>query len=425
MKQTPNWSPSRVRIAVIAAIVLAGVAAAIAWRVLHRQPAQRATATASAPAAKASGSMAGMDMSSSGTIQLSANQLRTFGVTFGNVEERTLETNVRTVGTVMVDETKLSDVTPRFGGYVERLYADETGQRVRAGQPLMDIYSPELVAAEQELLVAGKLDESIGESAVPGVPGASTNLVAAAKERFALWNISEAQIDDILRTGKVRRTLTLYAPISGVVLEKAVVQGQAIQPGTMVYRLADLRDVWIDVPLREQDAASVREGSQATVDLASYPGRPVGGRVAYVYPTLDSTARAVRARVEVPNPNGLLKPGMYATVTLTTPSRGALTVPTSSVLNTGERTLVFMDMGSGRLMPMDIVTGRTAGAYTEVVSGLDPGQRVVTSAQYLLDAESNLAEVMKSMIGQMNTSDMKSTPNMKDMPGMKMPSGRR
>ncbi|HET7583494.1 MAG TPA: efflux RND transporter periplasmic adaptor subunit [Gemmatimonadaceae bacterium] len=364
-----------------------------------------------------------MSMSSSGTVQLTANQMRQFGVTFGGVEERTLENTVRTVGAVTVDETKLADVTPRFGGYVERLYVDATGQRVRQGQPLMDIYSPELVAAEQELLVAGKLQQSIGESSVPGVPAASTDLVAAAKRRFALWDISEAQVDEILRSGKVRRTLTLYAPASGIVLEKHVVEGQAIQPGEMLYRIANLSDVWIDVALREQDAGAVRVGSHAAVELASYPGRPVDGRVAYVYPTLDQAARTVRARVEVPNSDERLKPGMYATVTLTTSARRALTVPTSAVLNTGERTLVFMDMGGGRLMPMDLVTGRMSGAYTEVLSGLEPGQRVVTSAQYLLDSESNLAEVMKSMMGQMNMSDMKNMGDMKGMPGMDMSGG--
>jgi RND family efflux transporter MFP subunit len=176
--------------------------------------------------------------------------------------------------------------------------------------------------------------------------------------------------------------------------------------------------VWIDIALRERDAGVVRAGSRATVELASYPGQPIDGRVAYIYPTLDVAARTVRARVEVANPTGILKPGMYATVTLTTPSRRALTVPASAVLSTGERTLVFMDMGDGQLMPMDVVTGRTAGGYVEVLSGLEPGQRVVTSAQYLLDSESNLAEVMKSMMGQMGTADMGNMKDMKDMPGM-------
>ena len=409
-----------VLLAGIGIVVLIG--ALIAWGLSrHRSDASLRGSSPATAAAKARGDMANMygmaemDMSSGGNVQLTASQLRQFGVTFGHVEERTLENSVRTVGTVTVDETKLSEVTPRFGGYVEHLYVDETGQPVRQGQPLMDIYSPELVAAEQELLVAKKLQASIGESSVPGVPPASTDLVGAARRRFALWGISDAQIDRIIQSGEVQHTLTLHAPASGIVLEKHVVRGQAIQPGEALYRIADLGEVWVDVALREQDAAAVRAGSRAAIELTSRPGRWLEGRVSYVYPTLDSAARTVRARVEVPNAEGLLKPGMYATVTLTTPARQALTIPSSAVLNTGERTIVFMDMGGGQLMPMDVVTGRTAGDYTEVVSGLEPGQRVVTSAQYLLDSESNMAEVMKSMMGQMSTSDMNDMSNMSNM----------
>lgn len=421
-----RWPHAR-RFMIAGLPIVAGVIVLIVWRTSQlRSPRSDSRAGGGAPTATAGGGMtgmqgmAGMSLSSNGTVHLTANQLRHFGVTFGSVEERALESSVRTVGTVTVDETKLSDVTPRFGGYVERLHVDETGQTVRKGQPLMEIYSPELVAAEQELLVAEKLQQSIGESSVPGVPASSTDLVAAAKRRFALWGISDAQIEKILRSGEVQRTLTLYAPASGIVLEKHVVQGQAIEPGEMLYRIADLGEVWIDVALREQGAGAVRAGSRAAIELASYPGISLEGRVSYVYPMLDSVARTVRARVEVPNSEGLLKPGMYATVTLTTPAHRALTVPSSAVLETGDRTLVFMDMGGGQLMPMDVVTGRTAGDYTEVLSGLEPGQRVVTSAQYLLDSESNLAEVMKSMMGQMGTADMDNMQKMKDMPGMNM-----
>ena len=402
-----QWRTRRLGLGAI--VVVAGATALTFWLTSRREPARprAAAAPAAGTATRAKSSdMGGMNMSPGGTVQLTANQIRQFGVTFGTVEQRMLDNTVRTVGTVAVDETGLSDVTPRFGGYVERLYVGATGQPVRKGQPLMDVYSPELVAAEQELLVAAKLQATVGGSSVPGVPPASSDLVAAAKQRFALWDISDAQVDSILESGRVRRTLTLYAPASGVVREKDVVQGQAITAGTMVYRIANLRDVWVDVALREQDAASVRHGARAVIALASAPGRPIDGRVAYIYPVLDSTARTVRARVEVPNPAGLLKPGMYATVRLSTPSRRALAVPSSAVLNTGERTLVFVDMGHGQLMPMDVVTGRTSGTYTEVVSGLEAGQRVVTSAQYLLDSESNLAEVIKSMIGQENMSDM-------------------
>jgi Cu(I)/Ag(I) efflux system membrane fusion protein len=362
--------------------------------------------------------MAGMNMPSNGSVMLTADQLRQFGVTFGTAEVRQLTVETRTNGVVALDETHVAQVAPKIGGFVERLYVDATGQSVHRGQPLLEIYSPELVAAQQELLTAGQLERDIGRSVVPGVPGNTTDLVAASRHRLELWDISEAQIDEILRTRRVRRTLTLFAPVSGVVVEKRVLQGQAMMSGQQLYTIADLGDVWVDVQLREADAASVRTGTGADIELAGLPGQSLKGRVTYVYPMLDSASRSVRARVVVSNSAGLLKPGMYATVRLSAPTHAALTVPSSAVLRTGKRNVVFMDMGDGELMPMDVTIGRTAGDYTEILAGLDVGTRVVTSAQFLLDSESNLAEVMRSMMGQMGSSDVG---KMKDMPGMTMP----
>ena len=366
--------------------------------------------------------MAGMPgmMASGSSVRLTAAQIREFGVTFGTADVRPLASETRTTGVVTVDETKLAQVAPKFGGFVERLYVNATGQPVRRGQPLLAVYSPELIAAQQELLVAGQLQHDIGRSSVPGVPGSTTDLVAAARRRLELWDVSSAQVEEVFRTGRVRRTLTLYAPASGVVLEKRVVQGQAIMPGEPLYTIVDLSDVWVDVQLREADAAAVRPGSRADIEVTGLPGRALEGRVVYVYPTLDSASRALRARVVVSNAGRLLKPGMYATVRLTTPQRSALTVPTAAVLRTGDRNVVFVDMGSGELMPHEVELGRTAGDLTEVLAGLEPGQRVVTSAQFLFDSESNLGEVMRSMMGQAGASDLK---QMGDMPGTQMPVG--
>ena len=383
-----------------------------------------------APTNNSAGAMAGMAGMSgnpaNGAVTLTAAQIRQFGVTFGTADVRPLTDETRATGVVTFDETRLAQVAPKFGGFVERLYVNITGQPVRRGQPLLEIYSPELVAAQQELLVAGQLQRDIGRSAVPGVPGTTTDLVAAARRRLQLWDISDAQIDDVLRTGRARRTLALFAPASGVVVEKRVVQGQAVTPGEALYTIADLADVWVDVQLREGEAAAVRQGSGADIAVTGLPGRTFKGRVAYVYPTLDSASRAVRARVVVSNTDDLLKPGMYATVRLSTPTRSALTVPASAVLRTGERNVVFVDMGDGGLMPMEVTLGRTAGDYTEVLSGLQPRQRVVTSAQFLLDSESNLGEVMKAMIAQSpgmpdKGADVRGTGDVQDMPGMKMP----
>jgi multidrug efflux pump subunit AcrA (membrane-fusion protein) len=305
-------------------------------------------------------------------------------------------------------------VTPKFAGYVERLYVNATGQRVGRGQPLLDVYSPELVAAQQELLAAGQLDREIGRSSVPGVPGSTSDLAAAAKRRLQLWDISDAQIAELLRTGRPRRTLTLFAPSAGVVLDKRVVQGQAIAAGDPLYTIADLSDLWIEVQLRNVDAAAIRPGSAADAEVTGLPAQRWKGRVTYVYPTIDTTSRALRARVVVSNADGALKPGMYATVRLSTPSRSALTVPSSAVLRAGDRNVVYVDRGNGALAPHDVELGRSAGELTEILAGLEPGQRVVTSAQFLLDSESNLGEVMKSMISQMPAGDRGA--DMRDMP---------
>ena len=401
-------------------LVLVGTAAGallivvLAVTVVRHRPGESASGGATAGMED----MAGTKVSEGGSVKLTGSQIRQFGVTFGTVDVRPLTAETRTTGVVTFDEAKIAQVAPKIGGFVERLYVNVTGQLVRRGQPLLEIYSPDLVAAQQELLLAGQLQHEIGRSAVPGVPGNTTDLVAAAKRRLQLWDISESQIEEILRTGTVRRTLTLFAPVSGVVVEKKVWQGQATIAGEQLYTIADIGDVWIDVQLREADAGSVRIGSGADIELAGLPGRPFKGRVTYVYPTLDSLSRALRARVVVSNTANVLKPGMYATVRLSTPSRSALTVPNSAILRTGERNVVFIDMANGELVPQEVELGRTAGDYTEVLAALEPGQRVVTSAQFLLDSESNLAEVMKAMIGQMNAGDVS---KMKDMPGMSMP----
>lgn len=401
-------------------VALVAVTAWVVVTIRGADDASRTATTGDMGGVEGLAGLEGMNMGGDGTVQLTANQLSQFGITFGTVDMRMLENEVRTVGVVTFDETRIAQVAPKFGGFVERLHVDFTGQPVRTGQPLLEIYSPELVAAQEELLVARRLERTMDESAVPGVPAGSSNLLAAARRRLRLWDISEAQIEDILRTGEVRRALTLHAPATGVVVEKNVVEGQAIQAGQTLYTIADLSEVWIDAELREAEAGSVREGSGATIELAAFPGRPFKGRVEYVYPTLQEVSRTLRARVAVANSEGRLKPGMYATLRITTPTRRALTVPASAVIRTGERSMVFVDMGGGSLMPHEVETGSTGDEFVEVLSGVEPGQRVVTSAQFLLDSESNLAEVMKAMMGQMGSGDLGDMKGV-EMPGMQMP----
>ena len=378
--------------------------------------------------------MPGMNMSSDGSVALTAQDQRRFGVTFGIVQMRPLSNEVRTVGTVLVNETRLAKVTPKFSGYVERLYVNFVGQPVRRGQPLAAVFSPDLLAAQQELLLASRLSNSIAGTAVPGVPGNSVDLVAAAKQRLRLWDVSEAQINAVLSSGRVMRTVTLNAPASGIVLDKKVVQGQAIQAGDELYTIADLSDVWVEAQLREADAGAVAIGTPATLEFTSYPGRLFAGRVTYIYPVLTEQSRTVRARIAVANPGGLLKPGMYATVRLSTSGQSALSVPRSAVVQTGERALVFLDVGDGKLMQHTVQLGRAGSDYIEILSGVKAGQRVVTSAQFLIDSESNLGEVMKAMAGMGNPMPPGTAPvgeeakdmsakgaDMRNMPGMSPP----
>lgn len=416
------------------AVALIAMAAVWAWRDGTRRNAPTAATRTTDRMAGIEGmpGMSGMEMGRDGSVALTADQIRTFGVTFGTADVRTLTNTARATGSVMVDETRVVQVAPRVGGFVERLYVNVTGQPVRRGQPLLELYSPDLVAAQQELLLAAGLQRSLGQSAVPGIPDNTTDLVAAARRRFLLWDVSAGQIDEILRTGRVRRTMTLHAPATGVVTQRSVMQGQAVTAGQMLYTISDLSRVWVEAELRGVDAASVRMGTTASIEVTGLPGRSYTGRVEYVYPTVQADARTTRARIALDNTNGALRPGMYTLVRLSTPSRAALTVPTSALLRTGERSVVFIDVGDGTLKPQDVEVGATGGDYTEILAGVEPGQRVVTSAQFLLDSESNLGELMKSMLSMgsgmqgmhgmegmdMKGADTKGMKGMKGMPGM-------
>ncbi len=351
------------------------------------------------------GGMAGMDMGSSdGSIRLSPTAAGSFGVTFGMAERTSLVRTVRAVGTVEFDETAMAVVSPRFGGWAEELHLDFVGQRVRAGEPLLEVYSPELVSAQEELLLAERMMRSVGDSRVEGVSAGAEELLASARRRLDHWQISESQIDRLLETGEVRRTLTLLAPASGVVMEKRIVEGQAFTPGSTLYMIGDLSSIWVEADIFESDVGLIREGMPAEVTIAAMPGRTRTGRVQYVYPMLEDRTRSMRARVQLSNSDGALKPGMYATVRFTADLGETLTVPGTAVLQTGERAVVFVDMGGGSLMPHEVVLGIRGDRRVQILSGLEAGQRVVTSAQFLLDSESNLAEVMRAMMAQMDPS---------------------
>jgi len=338
--------------------------------------------------------MAGMDMSDSARadsvpaerapVHLSVEQARAIGVTFTVVERGPLARTVRTVGEVVPAEPNLAEVTAKIDGFVEQLFVDATGMSVRRGQPLLTLYSPMLVAAQEELLTAKRLDAAAHS-------GDTESLLEASRRRLSYWDISAEQIERLEHTGQVTKTLTLTAPVNGVVLEKMVVAGQAVTSGMKLYRIADLRTVWIEGAVFEQDLAFIRVGAPVRAELAAYAGRFVDGRVSFVSPTVDEQSRTARVRVAFPNPGERLKPGMYATLFFEAlVGADVLQVPAEAVVQTGERNLVFVVGDSGALTPREIVLGPRAGQRFQVLSGLVGGERIVASANFLVDAESRL-----------------------------------
>ncbi len=362
-------------------------------------------------------SMAGMDMSDTPSadsgaerapVHLSVEQARAIGVTFAVVQRGPLSRAVRTVGQVVPAEPSLADITTKIDGFVEQLAVNATGIAVRRGQPLLTLYSPMLVAAQEELLAARRLAAAVDSTAPEGWRNAQA-LVDASRRRLAYWDISTAQIERLERTGEVTKTLTLDAPFNGIVLEKMVVQGQAVMPGMKLYRLADLSTVWIEAAVFEQDLAHVRVGAPVRADFAAYPGRPFSGRVSFVWPTVDTESRSTRVRVVFANPGGALKPGMYATLSIDAPiGVDVLSVPAEAVVMTGERNLVFVVNDEGALAPREVTVGSRAGDRLQLLAGVVAGERVVASANFLVDAESRLT----------TGAGMPGMPGMPDMPGM-------
>ncbi len=321
-------------------------------------------------------------------------------MTYAAVELKRLERTVRTVALVAYDETRLVNVNPKIDGWIERLYVDFTGAPVRRGQPLLEIYSPALVSAQEELILARALVEETQDQPESRAATNARRLLESARRRLAYWDIPADQIDALEKTGEPQRTLMLRAPAEGIVVEKNVLEGTRIAPGMNVYRIADLSRVWVEGDVFEKDLSLVRLGQPAIVRLEAYPGRTFHGAVTYVYPTVSVEARTGRIRVELPNPELQLRPGMYAEIELKVPAeREALVVPRTSVFGTGERMIVFVRGEDGMLTPREVTTGLPAEREIEILTGLRAGEVVVSSASFLVDAEANLGAALQTMPG--------------------------
>lgn len=331
--------------------------------------------------------MAGMQMNTGGPIRITTRQASLAGVTFAVASEAPLDQTVRAVAMVVPNERALGIVNVRVSGWVEKLYVNETGMHVDAGAPLFELYAPDLVTAQEELLLAKRLVSTAG----------GNSLVMAARRRLALWNISEQTIAEIEETGAVRRRLTIRSPYRGHVLEKNVIEGQMVRAGDRLFLIADLSTVWIEPSIFEQDIALVREGQRAAITLDALPGRDFAGRVTFIYPTLDMTTRTLRVRIEIPNPRGIIKPMMYGTVRIRTAGLRGVTVPLTAVLPTGERDVAFVLHG-GVVVPTDVTVGARGDTTILVIEGLAVGDTVVASATFLFDSESSLSAAMAGIM---------------------------
>jgi len=328
----------------------------------------------------------------SSAITIDPVTMQNMNLLTGLVTRGPLRRVVRTVGAVDFDETALTEVTTKFKGWVEKLYVDSTGQQVHRGDPLFDIYSPELYSAQVEYLLA--LNQPTNLS---GTGAQALQSSALAKLKFL--DVPDEQIAQISKDGQARKTLRINAPRDGIVAEKMVVAGQMVEAGMKLYRLADLGTVWVQSQIYEQDLSLVRLGQEATVSLSYLPDRKFRGRVTYVYPTVDEKTRTAKVRMEFHNPGYFLKPGMFTTVELDAEvSPAALLVPDSAVLRSGENNTVFVALEGGKFEPRTVALGlRAEGNLYQVLSGLSEGERVVTSGQFMLDSESQLREAIQKM----------------------------
>ena len=332
-------------------------------------------------------------------VFLSAEQERMLGVTYTTVGPEQLTLTIRTVGRIEAAEPLIVDVTPKIAGFVEELFVDYTGQSVRAGQPLLSLYSPIMVAAQEELLTALRLMGQIDSTAGEAYRNAQA-MVVATRRRLEYWDITAEQIDAIAESGQVTKTLTLVAPFGGIVLSKDVFEGQRVSEGARLYRIADLSRVWVEGDVFEQDIHLVREGARVRIEVAAYPGEHVNGVVSFIYPTVDVRTRTNRVRATVNNPGLRLKPGMYSTIFFDVKlDPTALTIPLEAVIITGQRNLVFVREDDGMLYPREVVLGTQAGRRVQVLAGLEAGETVVASANFLVDAESRLASTGGVMSG--------------------------
>ena len=333
------------------------------------------------------------------TIRVGEEALRLTGVQTTQAREETVKRTVRTVGIVVPDETRVRHVHTKVAGWIETLTTNFTGQTVRQGEPLLSLYSPELLASQEEFLAASQAAKALSASAGKEVKAMGQGLLQSARRRLALFDVPQGFIDELEKRGAPQRTVTLEAPISGFVTAKGVYEGQQVEPGMELFTITDLSHVWIEAELYEYEAGAVKVGQEASLTLSYDPGTALKGEVAYVFPYLSPESRTLKVRFDFPNPELKLKPAMYADVTLALDQASGVTIPDSAVIDTGVRQVVFVEIAAGTFEPRQIKVGVRGEGKVQVKAGVKAGERVVVKANFLLDSESRLRAALEKAVG--------------------------
>jgi len=331
-------------------------------------------------------------------IQISTQRLQSIGVKTGLVERKTVEDEIRTTGSVAIDETRLAYVQVRFSGYVQKVFADATYQYVRKGQPLLTIYSPDLVATEGDYLVAKQNQKDVAQSTIPGVASSAASLLDAATGRLKQWGVPEKEIARLETTGQVQQELEVDSPISGYITERNALPSVAVQPDMRLYTIADFSTVWVQAQVFQGELGRIKIGASASLSLDTFPGRTFSGRVDFIYPQVDADTRTAKVRIVFSNSGLQLKPGMFVNVTLKVPMGEQLVIPATGVLQSGTREIAFVNRSDGYIEPREVQLGARVGDNFVVLKGLKAGEQIVTSANFLIDSESQLQAALGSFV---------------------------
>lgn len=334
-----------------------------------------------------------------GTVMLNPASQQVIGVRYTEARRTDMKRTLRSVGIVQMDDEKISRVHVKFAGWIEKVYLDYVGKLIKKGQPLFTLYSPDLVSAQQEYLIARKGQEYLSKAPYSDVASGADSLLRATRDRLQLLDITDEQISALEETGKAQRTMTVHSPINGFVMNRNAFEQAYVTPETELYEIADLSTIWVYVDIYEYEAPYIHIGQPASMQLSYFPGKNYSGRVTYVYPTLDPKTRTIKVRLEFPNPKYELKPEMYADVQLAINYGMQVVVPSEAVLNSGTGQVVFIAKPGGYFEPREIKVGDQFDGQYVVLAGLKPGEKIVASGNFLIDSESRLGSAMQGMAG--------------------------